>query len=1159
MSVRDVDGLNVGYAQGLLEQYLENPEAVPEEWRSLFESGDSAIVEALPGLARLLENLKENGAPAQAEAPPEPEPPAEPVQVEAPPAAVQIEAAPAVAAEPVADDMVVEGVAAATTLIKAIRTHGHLAANLDPLGSEPVGDPALEAELLEPPLTPELQARIPASVLRVGVEGETLADVLPKLREIYCGTIAYEIEHISDHQERVWLQHAIESGRYRKPLSADERRSLLERLTEVEGFEHYLKRAFLGQKQFSIEGLDVMVPMLDEAVELGVEWGAHEVVIGMAHRGRLNVLAHIIGRPYEELLREFEGERTIEAIAASAEGASGDVKYHLGAVGRRRTKAGDATVLLASNPSHLEAVDPVVEGVTRAEQTDRSSRLGAHDPAVALPILIHGDASFPAQGVVAETLNLQRLVGYTTGGTLHVIANNQIGFTTDPADGRSTRYSSDLAKGFDTPIVHVNADDPEAALSAIRLALAFRRRFGSDVVVDLVGYRRHGHNEGDEPSFTQPLMAERIASHPTVRTLYAQRLAEAGEVSAEEAERLATETQERMRAAHDALKTALTRAQPSSGEDTPVSAEGSVETSVPAERLRELQDELVRVPEGFTVNPKLVKMLERRVEALDQGGIDWGQAESLAFASLLVEGIPIRLTGQDTERGTFSHRHLVLHDAHTGAQHAPIKDLADASASIEAYNSPLSEYAALGFEYGYSVTAPEALVLWEAQFGDFVNGAQIVVDQFLVSGLAKWRQTSRLTLLLPHGYEGNGPEHSSARLERFLQLAAQENIRVVNATTAAQYFHLVRRQALDPNAQAADRHDPEGAAPAQGGLVLPGRSGSRPLRARARRSVSRGSRSRDEARPDCREALLRHRRERAQSAGARHRRRTHRAAVSVPGRAGRPARRVVPVTPGGRLGAGGAAEHGRLEGDPPPARGSGHRPSAEVRRPALAGEPERGVSDVPPACAGADRPRRAGDERLVALAAAPFDGGLRDPRPVPPRFRDEHPAVPRRDPPPDVVRGQRDPDRAHLAGKQAVGARHEGDPTRPPGRLASLLPVDPAIIPRRPVNMRLTDQGGSMPVETPSVFAHVIQEHLELKRRNSELDQNMPLDRYSTADPFENHPLFKTEEQARIEETMDGTESIPSEHLASLAPPQAEPAADEDTLWGRSRDFDWGD
>ena len=795
MSVRDVDGLNVGYAQGLLEQYLENPEAVPEEWRSLFESGDSAIVEALPGLARLVGHLKENGAPAEAAAPETaPEEPA-PAAVAAAVAVPEPEPAPAV------DEELVEGVAAATALINAIRTQGHLAADLDPLGSEPVGDPALEAELLEPPLTPELQARIPASVLGVGVEGETLADVLPKLRDIYSGTVAYEIEHISDHQARVWLRHAIESGRYRAPLSADERRRLFERLTEVEGFEHYLKRQFLGQKQFSIEGLDVMVPMLDEAVELGVEAGAHEVVIGMAHRGRLNVLAHIIGRPYGELLREFEGERTIEAIAASAEGASGDVKYHLGAVGRRTTEAGDATVLLAANPSHLEAVDPVVEGVTRAEQTDRSSRAGTHDPAVALPILIHGDASFPAQGVVAETLNLQRLVGYTTGGTLHLIANNQVGFTTDPADGRSTRYSSDLAKGFDTPIIHVNADDPDAALSSIRLALAFRRRFGSDAVVDLVGYRRHGHNEGDEPSFTQPLMAERIANHPSVRALYAQRLAEAGEVSAEEAERLAKETQERMRAAHDALKTELTRAKHSSGEGTPVSAEASVETSVPRERLRELQEELVRVPEGFTVNPKLVKMLERRVEALDSGGIDWGQAESLALGSLLIDGIPIRLTGQDTERGTFSHRHLVLHDAHTGAQHAPIKHLADATASIEAYNSPLSEYATLGFEYGYSVTAPEALVLWEAQFGDFVNGAQIVIDQFLVSGLAKWHQTSRLTLLLPHGYEGNGPEHSSARLERFLQLAAQENIRVVNATTAAQYFHLLRRQALDPNAR----------------------------------------------------------------------------------------------------------------------------------------------------------------------------------------------------------------------------------------------------------------------------------------------------------------------------------------------------------------------
>jgi 2-oxoglutarate dehydrogenase E1 component len=810
MKVRDVDGPNTGYAQALLEQYLENPEAVPEEWRSLFESGDAGLVEALPGLARLFETLREkNGAPQAPEAPaetasvaappteaaPEPAPEPEPEPAPEPERAPE----PAVRAEP--DETLLGAVAAATALIKAYRTHGHLAANLDPLGSDPVGDPALEPELLVPKLTPELQGQIPASVLRVGVEGETLADVLPRLREIYCGTIAYEIEHISDHQERVWLRHAIESGRYRKSLSTEERRLLLERLSEVEGFEHYLKRQFLGQKQFSIEGLDVMVPMLDEAIQVGAEAGAHEVVIGMAHRGRLNVLAHIIGRPYEEVLREFEGERTIDAIAGTSESASGDVKYHLGAVGRRRTSAGEATVLLAANPSHLEAVDPVVEGITRAQQTDRSAPAGVQDPAVALPILIHGDASFPGQGVVAETLNLQQLVGYTTGGTLHLIANNQVGFTTEPADGRSTRYSSDLAKGFDTPIVHVNADDPEAAISAIRLALAFRRRFGSDVVVDLVGYRRYGHNEGDEPAFTQPLMAERIGNHPTARALYAHQLVEAGDVSAEEVDRLANEVQKLMRRAHDQLKSRLSAPPQTSGEGTPVAADAIVETGVPEERLRELSEELVRVPEGFTVNPKLEKMLERRTEALDSGGIDWGHAESLAFASLLVEGIPIRLTGQDTERGTFSHRHLVLHDAETGAQHAPIKNLTDASASFEVYNSPLSEYAALGFEYGYSVTAPEALVLWEAQFGDFINGAQIVVDQFLVSGLAKWGQTSRLTLLLPHGYEGNGPEHSSARLERFLQLAAQENIRIVNATTSAQYFHLLRRQALDPNAR----------------------------------------------------------------------------------------------------------------------------------------------------------------------------------------------------------------------------------------------------------------------------------------------------------------------------------------------------------------------
>jgi 2-oxoglutarate dehydrogenase E1 component len=804
MTMHDVDGLNAGYASALLEQYLENPDAVPDEWRALFESGASDLVATHPGLARLTELLREDGnghlrAPAPAavaaEAPPAPAP------ARAEPPAAPAEAEPA--APPAPDETLLAAVAAAMALVTAYRTHGHLAARLDPLGSEPVGDPALEPERREPKLTEELQRLIPAEILGVHVPGETLADVLPQLREVYCGTSAYEIEHISDHEQRVWLRTVIESRRYHHTLSADDRRRLLERLTEVEGFERYLRRAFLGQKQFSIEGLDVMVPMLDEAIALSAEEGGHEVVLGMAHRGRLNVLAHVLGRPYETILREFESERTLEALAADPGGGTGDVKYHLGAEGTRRTPAGEITVTLAPNPSHLEAVDPVVEGRTRAEQTDRSTRTGYVDSSVAMAVQIHGDAAFPAQGVVAETLNLADLNGYTTGGSLHLIANNQIGFTTEPADARSTRYSSDLAKGFDLPIIHVNADDPEAALSAVRLAMAFRRRFCTDIVIDLVGYRRHGHNEQDEAAYTQPLMAARIERQPSVREQYAKSLAEEGAVTQEEADAIAARVDTTLKEAHERLKTTFGQGAPAVAYEgrIPWSTGAEVVTAVPTERLRALNDELLRVPDGFTVNPKLAKQLERRRSALDEGGVDWGQAEELAFATLLVEGIPVRLTGQDTERGTFSHRHLVLHDAQNGQAYAPIQNLNEATASLEIHNSPLSEEACLGFEYGYSVAAPEALVAWEAQFGDFVNGAQVAVDQFIVSGLSKWGQTSRLTLLLPHGYEGNGPEHSSARLERFLQLAAQENIRIANCTTAAQYFHLLRRQALDPSAR----------------------------------------------------------------------------------------------------------------------------------------------------------------------------------------------------------------------------------------------------------------------------------------------------------------------------------------------------------------------
>ena len=781
-----LEDLNSGYVQELFSQYLTAPESVGPEWRALFEEAPEELLRHQPLLERLRELAPSNGGNG---APVAPGP--APTDAPAPPPAEA------------ADLELLGGVAAAMALVKAHRMHGHLAARLDPLGSEPHGDPALEPERLQPKLTPELQARIPARVLRTYCPGETLADVLPRLRETYCGTMAYEIEHISDHEQRVWLRRAIESGKFRQPMDADEQRSLLTRLSEVEGFERYLRRAFLGQKQFSIEGLDALVPMLDVALELAAESGAGKVVLGMAHRGRLNVIAHTVGRPYDVILREFEGERLLEAVTADPEGGTGDVKYHYGARGTRKTQAGELKVQLASNPSHLEYVDPVVEGMARSAQTDRTTRDGAYHRTRAMAVLIHGDAAFPAEGIVAETLNLQGLDGYSTGGTLHIIANNQLGFTTPPAEGRSTRYSSDLAKGFDVPIVHVNADDPEAALSAVRLAFAFRNTFGHDVVIDLVGYRRFGHNEGDEPAYTQPLMYEAIERQPPVREQYAARLVEAGVLSAGEAEQLATAVQERMREAHEKLRASLERGGGAHRERRPGRVgEEQPETTVPVETLERLNRELLRVPNGFTVHPKLWRQLERRLETLGaEGGIDWAQAEALALASLALEGRPVRLTGQDTERGTFAHRHLVLHDVETGEEYVPIRNIEGAGALVEVHNSPLSEMGALGFEYGYSVASPEALVLWEAQFGDFVNAAQVIVDQFIVSGLSKWNQTSRLTLLLPHGYEGNGPEHSSARLERFMQMAAQENIRIVNATTAAQYFHVLRRQALHPKAR----------------------------------------------------------------------------------------------------------------------------------------------------------------------------------------------------------------------------------------------------------------------------------------------------------------------------------------------------------------------
>ena len=695
-------------------------------------------------------------------------------------------------------EQLLQAVQAATSLIKAHRTHGHLAARLDPLGSEPEGDPALDPEPLG--LTEEIMLQIPSKILRTYVPGATLADALPHLRDTYCGTIAYEIEHIASHRQRMWLREKIESGAFRAPMSHDEKRKLLRRLTQVDSLERFMHKAYLGQKQFSIEGLDMTVPMLDEMIQLSATAGAREVVLGMAHRGRLNVLAHNLGRAYETIFREFEGASSIEAVTTIPQGGTGDVKYHHGAQGTYQLENdGSVIVRLESNPSHLEYVSPVVEGSTRAIQTSRKGPHASLDTNAAIPIILHGDAALPGQGVVPETLNLQALDGYTVGGTLHIIQNNQVGFTTDPDDARSTRWASDLAKGFDVPIIHVNADDVEACISAVRLAFAFRQEFGHDVMIDLIGYRRFGHNEADEPAYTQPEMASIIKNKTPARELFAAQLVEQGVMSQEETDALAQEIWDSLSRRHKELKEELSGAgaeQPTGGYELDRSPSPEVRTAVDAETLRELNDALLTWPEGFTVHPKLIKQLERRRETVGpDGGIDWAHAEALAFGSLLSEGTPVRLTGQDSERGTFSQRHLVLHDFKTGQRISPIQSLPSAQAPMELHNSPLSEIACLGFEYGYSMEAPETLVLWEAQFGDFVNSAQVIVDQFIVSALSKWGQTTRLTLLLPHGYEGSGPEHSSARLERFLILAAEGNIRVANLTTPAQYFHLLRRQA----------------------------------------------------------------------------------------------------------------------------------------------------------------------------------------------------------------------------------------------------------------------------------------------------------------------------------------------------------------------------
>jgi 2-oxoglutarate dehydrogenase E1 component len=748
------DSYNAGYVQALYERYLLSPGSVDESWRRYFESIDAREA-----------GLIGAGLPAPAAA------------------------APAAPTAPSIDQL--RTAVAAAELVDAYRLHGHFAARLDPLGSEPTGHPQLDPAYHGISWA-ELES-LPASVLNLGDVGETMADALSWIQSVYTGSIGYEYEHLEDPERREWLRDAIESGEYRRPLDAEEKRRLLRRLSEVEALEQFLHRAYLGQKRFSIEGTDMMVPMLDLAIEKAAGAGTREVIIGMAHRGRLNVLTQVVGRPYSAIIAEFEGQH-------AGFGTTGDVKYHLGAEGTYATASGQPlNVTLVPNPSHLEYVNAIVEGMARARQSDRSGPVLRRDESAVLPVLIHGDAAFAGLGIVPETLNLAALDGYRTGGTLHIIANNQIGFTTEPSDSRSTRYASDVARGYNIPIFHVNADDPEACLAVVRLALAFRERFAGDVVIDLIGYRRYGHNEGDEPAYTQPLLYEKIGAHPTVRRIWADRLVADGVLTREEADAIYDAAYQRLVEAQQEVKE-LAAKNGKIGSPPPIEPPPppiSVDTTVPMERLAALDRQLHTWPENFTVNAKLARQLERRAKVVAEGGaVDWAHAEALAFASLLVEGTPIRLTGEDVERGTFSQRHLVLHDAVTGETYAPVQHLTEAKAPFEIHNSPLTEMATLGFEYGYSVAAPEALVLWEAQFGDFANGGQVIIDQFLSAGRQKWGQHSGLVMLLPHGYEGQGPEHSSARIERYLQLAGEGNLRIAICTTPAQYFHLLRRQAL---------------------------------------------------------------------------------------------------------------------------------------------------------------------------------------------------------------------------------------------------------------------------------------------------------------------------------------------------------------------------
>ncbi len=780
------NGANAVYLAELADRYRADPASVDPSWHALLrEMGTEGSSYFVPGWGR--EKTKVIGVADPAAAPP------------AKGKGANGAAAPAAAA---AGAVTLEQARAATLdsiraimLIRAFRVRGHLDATLDPL--------ALTKREPHPELDPASYGFTEADMDRpifidnvLGMHTATLREITAALKKTYSGSIGVEFMHITDPEQKSWIQQRVEGPRNHTDFTDRGKRAILERLTAAEGFERYLDKKFVGTKRFGLDGAESMVPALEQIIKRGGQLGVREIVIGMPHRGRLNVLANVMGKPYVAIFSEFQG---FSSQPDDVQG-SGDVKYHLGTSSDREFDGNKVHLSLTANPSHLEAVNPVVLGKARA----KSVQLGDNDRSQVMPLLLHGDAAFAGQGIVPETMSFVDILGYRTGGTIHFVVNNQIGFTTAPNYSRSGVYCTDIAKGFGFPVFHVNGDDPEAVVHVARIATEFRQRFHRDVVIDMICYRRHGHNEADEPSFTQPIMYRKIASQPTTRTLYAEHLAKTGQLPAEESQKIYDDFIAHLESQFEASKTYKPNKADWlegkwSGFEVAKKEDNRGNTAVSNDLLKEVGAGICRVPDGHNIHRTIRRQLDNKKKLLETGvGIDWATAEALAFGTLAVEGTPVRLSGQDCGRGTFSQRHSVLVDQETEKRFVPLNNIRPGQATFEVHDSPLSEYGVLGFEYGYSLAEPNALVLWEAQFGDFANGAQTMFDQFISSGEVKWLRMSGLTMLLPHGYEGQGPEHSSARLERYLQMCAEDNWQVCNLTTPANYFHALRRQVRRP-------------------------------------------------------------------------------------------------------------------------------------------------------------------------------------------------------------------------------------------------------------------------------------------------------------------------------------------------------------------------